>query len=871
MNWWKRLLRREEQEASLDKEVTFHIEERVSDLMRSGVSEQEARRRVRLEFGGDAQVKEACRDARPTHWIEMLGQDLRYAMRNLRGSPGFAAVAIATLALGIGGLTAVFSAVDAILIRPLPYTAADRLVMIWDSEIGTGAESKMDPTPAEWVEWRRLNTVFTGLASTQPGDLTLSSDGEPEQVPTRKVTWTFWNVLGAPPILGRGFTEDEDNNGGHVVVISYGLWQRRFGGASNIVGRRISLNDQPYEVVGVMPRNFYFMPSREIDLWVPASFPPWMRRELTWHDAQIVARLKPGITLEHARQSMHALSLQVTAKNFRGPRSVLLTPLRDEIAGKTKTALLLLLSASMALLLIACVNLANLLLSRGAARGREVAVRVALGAGRRRLIAQFLTESLLLAGFGALAGLALALPGMRFLERLVPEAMGAARLTLDWRVLGFCVAVAVAAALTFGLAPAFRGSRVDPQEGLRTRGRGAAGARSHRFQHSLIVIETSLAVVLLTCGGLLVQTFRHLRNTEVGFTSQKLLTFEMPMFRYKEFARRVAHINATVDAVRALPGVVDVGAINHVPFTNAATATFYWLEGQPRSEIRNQVALMRNVTRDYFPTVGATLLDGRFFSAADQASQVPLAIINETFASRHYGGRSPVGQRFKYGNTGEKGYWYTIVGVVRSIREGGVLAEMRPTIYRLQEHCDQMGTLDTGIVVRTAVSPSSVVPAVRQAIWSIDKVQPIARVRTMEDIVDRQLSTPTQSTALLSAFAVLALLLASVGLYGVLSYAVMQRTNEIGIRMALGATSRDILLSFGGRGLALTIAGLVVGFALAALAARSMTALLYGFRPDYVPTVAVVSAILLGVAALACLLPARRASRIDPVVALRNE
>ena len=315
-------------------------------------------------------------------------------------------------------------------------------------------------------------------------------------------------------------------------------------GRSDIVGRKISLNDEAYEVIGVMPRSFYFMPSREIDIWMPASFPAWMRGNFTWHDAQIVARLKPGVTLEQARQSMAALSLQVTAKDFRGPHSVIVMPLREEIAGKTQTALILLLCASAAVLLIACVNLANLLLSRGAARGREVAVRTALGAGRGRMIAQFLTESLVLAAFGTLAGLALAVPAMRFLERLVPEAMGAARLTLDWRVLAFSAAVAVAAALTFGLAPALRGSRVAPQEGLRQGGRGTAGARSHWFQHSLIVVETALAVVLLTCGGLLLQTFQHLRNTDLGIRRERLLTFETPLFRYKDFDRRVAFVNA---------------------------------------------------------------------------------------------------------------------------------------------------------------------------------------------------------------------------------------------------------------------------------------------------------------------------------------
>jgi putative ABC transport system permease protein len=865
------IARRDRAERDLNDELQLFIDMAAADEVSSGASADEARRRAALQLGGLEQTKERVRSGRHGAWLDQAGRDIRYGLRQLRRNPTFSALAITTLALGIGGVTAIFGAFDAVLIRPLPYTDADRLVMIWDWERDTDATSRFNTTPAEWVEWRRLNTVLADLACSQPVQLTLSGDGEPEQIPARKVTWNLWSVLGAQPMLGRAFTEDEDNNGAHVVVISYGLWQRRFGGASTIVGRRISLNDEAYEVVGVMPRNFYFMPSREIDLWVPASFPAWMRRNLSWHDAEIVARLKPGVTLEQAQQSMHALSLQVTARNFRGPRSVRLVPLREEMAGKTRTALIVLLCASAALLLIACLNLTNLLLSRGVARGREVAVRAALGAGRGRLVAQFLTESLVLAASGALAGLAVALPAMRFLERLVPEAMGTARLTLDWRVLAFCIVAAGAAALSFGLAPAWRGTRVAPEEGLRDGGRGTAGARSHRFQNSLIVVETALAVVLLTCGGLLLQTFQHLRNTDVGFRSEKLLTFEMPLFRYKEFSRRVGFINATVDAVRTIPGVINAAAINNIPFTNVATATFYWLEGQPRAEIPQQVALMRNVSRDYFATVSATLLDGRFFSAADQTSKVRLAIVNEPFANRHVGGRSPLGQRFKFGNLEQDGYWYTIVGVVKPIREGGVLEDIRPVVYRLHEHCDQIGTLDTGVVVRTAVEPSSIVTGVRQAIWSLDKNQPIARIQTIEDIVDRQLSTPTESAALLAAFAVLALLLASVGLYGVLSYAVMQRTNEIGVRMALGATSREILVSFGRRGLVLTLTGLALGLVLAAIASRLMTALLYGFRPDFIPTVAAVSLILLAVAALACFVPARRASRVDPMIALRQE
>jgi putative ABC transport system permease protein len=519
------------------------------------------------------------------------------------------------------------------------------------------------------------------------------------------------------------------------------------------------------------------------------------------------------------------------------------------------------------------VNLANLLLSRSVSRGREVAVRRALGAGRGRLVAQFLTESLVLAAFGTLAGLALALPAMRFLERLVPEAMGTARLTLDWRVLAFSAAVAIAAALTFGLAPALQGSRLAPQQGLRQGGRGVIGGRSHWFRHSLIIAETALAVILLTCGGLLLQTFQHLRNTDLGIRSESLLTFDTPLFRYKDFDRRVAFVNAMLEKVRALPGVINAGAINYIPFTNPGGATFYFLEGQPggANGIPGQVALIRNVSRDYFATVGARLREGRFFTASDQKSDSPVAIVNEPFANRHFPGESPLGKRFKFGELEEKGHWYTIVGVVKQVRENGVLEEPKLAIYRVQEQCDQVGASTTGIVVRSAVEPASIVSAVRQAVWSLDRNQPLARIQTMEEIVQRQLSTSSQSTALLGAFALLALLLASLGIYGVLSYAVTQRTNEIGVRMALGATSRDILLSFGQRGLALTITGLAIGLALAAIAAHSMTALLYGFRPEYAPTVIVVSLILLSVAALACFVPARRASRVDPVVALRNE
>lgn len=865
------ILRRDGVEQDLHDEMQSFIDMAAADEVRNGATAAEARRRAAHQLGGLEQVKERVRGRRHGAWLDVAGRDIRFGVRQLRRAPAFSTLAIATLALSIGGITAIFSAFDAILLRPFPYADADRLVMVWNDMSKSEGDATFVSTPAEWIEWRRLNTVFTDLACSQPGAAMLSGDGEPEEVQARKVTWNLWSVLGVQPSLGRVFTEEEDDKGARVLVMSHGLWQRRFGGASDIVGRRISVNDEAYEVIGVMPPGFYFMPSRDIDLWMPASFPPGMRRNFTWHDAQIVARLKPGVGLDHARQSMTALSLQVTAKDFRGPHAVTVVPLREEMAGNTRTALIVLLWASAALLLIACINLANLLLSRGAARGREVAVRAALGAGRGRLIAQFLTECLVLAGLGAAAGLALAVPAMRFLEQLVPEAMGATHLTLDRRVLAFATGMAVAAALAFGLAPAWRGSRLRPQDGLREGGRGSAGPRSHWFQHALIVTEMAVAVALLICGGLLLQTFQHLSNIDLGIRTERLLTFETPLLRYKEFDRRVAFVNAELERVRAIPGVTHAGAISQIPLTETAGSRFYLLAGQSRDRSSQQIAMTRVVSHGYFATVGARLREGRFFDTSDQKSESPAALVNESFANRHYSGRSALGQRLKFERLNDKGYWYTIVGVVKEIRERGIVEDPRPAIYRLHEQADQTNDVPRGIVVRTAVDPASIGSAVRQAIWSVDKNQPLARVRTMGEIVDRQLSTSTHSTALLNAFAVLALLLASIGIYGVLSYAVTQRTKEIGLRMALGATSGEILRSFGKRGLGLTLCGLAIGLVLAALASGLLTRLLYGFRPDYIVTIGGVSLILAAVATLACFVPARRASLVDPIVALRQE
>jgi putative ABC transport system permease protein len=506
-------------------------------------------------------------------------------------------------------------------------------------------------------------------------------------------------------------------------------------------------------------------------------------------------------------------------------------------------------------------------------RVREVAVRAALGAVRGRLIAQFLTESVILAGLGTIVGLVLAVPAMRFLERLVPETMGIAHLTLDWRVLAFSGCVAIAATLIFGLAPALRGSRISPQDGMREGGRGTAGARSHWLQHSLIVVETALAVVLLTSGGLLLQTFQHLQNTDLGIRKEKLLTFETPLFHYKDFDKRVAFVSEELEKIHAIPGVLNAGGTSTLPLTpHDATATFYKFAGQTQDEVSGQVALIRFVTRDYLATMGARMREGRFFDVSDPRSESKMVIVNESFANRNFSGHSALGERFKFGNLGDQGYWYMVVGVIREIHEVGMEEEPRPAVYCLHDQAnDQLMIGPGGIVVRISMNPAAIISAVRAAIWSIDKNQPIWRVQTLEQILDRQISTPSQSTALMGVFALLGLLLASLGLYGVLSWAVTQRMNEIGVRMALGATSNDVLLSFSGRGLRLTLIGLAIGLLLAVIVARFMTAMFYGFQPHLIPTVTVASVALFAVAGLACFIPARRAAKVDPMVALRYE
>jgi putative ABC transport system permease protein len=856
---------RAQMERELEREIHDHL---------SLEAEESGQHGAQRAFGNTLMVKEDVREAWGWAGAERFLQDVRYGLRQVQRSPGFSLIAIATLALGIGANAAMFSVVDAVLVRPLPYADSDRLVMVWE-DASNIAYARGTPAPGTWQEWRRENSAFTDIAATRTALTTLSGDGEPEQLQGRRVTANFWIVLGSQPALGRVFTEDEDTHGAPVAVISHGLWQRRFGGSRDIIGRKIIANGSPFEIVGVMPPGFYFLPGREIEIWMPVSFSARDLSNFGSHYLQCVARLKPGVSFRQASDSMIALSLRVAERRGEKGRKALVVPLREELAGKTETSLLVLLCASLAILLISCVNLANLLLSRGAARKREIALRVALGAGRGRLVAQFLTESVVLSGFGAVAGLALASPAMAYLETLVPQTMLAVHLSLDWRILGFSMAIAVAATLVFGLAPALGMSRLDPQDGLKEGGRGSTGVHRSWLQNSLIIAETALAVALLTSGGLLLQTLQHLERVNLGLRTEKLLTMVTPLFRFRDPDRRVGFVDSMLERMRAVPGVVSASATCDIPLSGSGGSAPFLFAGEPMERYQGRDALARIVTRDYFTTIGARLREGRFFGPSDRAVKGPaaelVAIVNETFADRSFPGRSALGVRFKFSDLDADAAWYTIVGVVKEIRERGVAAELKPAVYALHEQAAKSFTPPSGLIIRTSVEPESIVTAVREAIRSVDKNEPVARIRTMDAIVASELAEPSKDTALFAAFAALALTLACIGLYGVLSYRVTQRTNEVGVRMALGATSTEILLFFAGRGLALTLIGLGSGLVLAIVAARLMSSLLFGFHPDYVPVFAAVAVVLFAVAVLACFVPARRASRVDPMIALRHE
>ena len=801
-----------------------------------------------------------------------LWTDLRYGLRLLRHAPGFTAVAVGALALGIGANTAIFSTVDAVLLRPLPFSDPDRVVMVWE-ENSAASFPRNTPAPGNFVDWKKRNHVFSDMAATRGASANLTIDGPPEQVVGRAATANFFDVLGVKPSVGRTFTDDEDRTGAPVAIISDALWQRRYAGDPSVVNREILINGLKYTIIGVMPRDFAFR-NRKMDFWIPIHFAPSDMVSRGSHYLNVVARIKPGVSLAQARENMTAIAGQLAAEYPDDDRKIgaAVVPMREETVGDTRIELLVLMGAAGCVLLIACANLAGLLLARGLGRRREMAVRSALGASRVRLVTQMIAEGALIALAGGLLGVLLAPAGMKVLATLVPTALPAsAAPAVDARVLGFAFLLSVLTGVGFSIVPAWQASRVSMNDTLKQGGRGGIGGAAAGTRDALVILEVAAALVLMVGAGLMLQTVARLRAIDIGFRPERLLTLRttLPRTKYQDPAKRIGFYHRVLQGVRALPGVENVGYTSNPPFRSQGDTQSYRVEGRNPIPGVAADALLRVTSGDYLQTLGVRLVEGRLIEAGDTDQTVPVVVINETLARTYFPKESPLGHRIAM--WARQPVWRTIVGVVHDIHERGYELAMKPGVYIPFEQYKDTWALPESLVVRTGGDPSSLTSAVRRVIAEADAEQPVAAIATMDEIVALDVEDRHQQMTLLTAFAALALLFASLGLYGLLSYTVTQRSREIGLRMALGASAARVVAMVVLRGVSLSAAGLALGLSAAWLLAGAMSKILYGVAATDPGTYAAVALLLCAIAAAASWIPARRAVRIDPIVVLREE
>jgi predicted permease len=806
------------------------------------------------------------------HDMKDFLSDLRYGIRRMLQNSGFVIVSVLALGLGIGANTAIFSLVDRVLVRPLPYSDPDRLITLWEDASSAGVP-RNSPTVANFVDWRAQSQVFTDMAASRDRAGNLTGDGPPEMVLGGAVTINLFDVLGVQPFLGRAFTREDDRLGENVIILTYGLWQSRYGGDPAVIGRSILMNDAKTTIVGVMPPGFT-LPKRKTQFLSPAQFTAQMLANRKSHALAVIARLKPGVTAARAQWDMSAIAQRLAQQypdtNYQLGAAVV--PLKDQIVANSGTALLVLLAAAGGVLLIGCANVANLLLAKAAAREREMAIRTALGASRFRLVRQMLTESVLLAFAGGALGLLLARLSMRVLVSLVPTGLpGASDLSIDGRLLGFTLGLSLLTGIAFGLAPALATTGSQVSDKLKEGGRAGVSGKSRRFRDALVIAEIALAMILLVSAGLLIETLRNLHAIDPGFNPNSVLTLStrLPSPKYADPLKRVAYFDAVLERVRALPGAAGAGFTSNLPFTSQGYTNTFRIEGRPFAPGISPDALYREITNDYLQTLQARLSEGRLFGSEDRANSLPVVIINETFKRQYWPNESPLGKRIQ--TSGDNTPWQTIVGVVADVRERGLELDMKPAVYLPVVQLPFGWNNPHQLAIRTLVPPRTLMKAAREAIWAVDPDQPIADMRTMDDIVDLEVADHKQQTALLGAFAGLALVLACLGIYGVLSYAVTQRTREIGVRVALGASATDVTWMVVGRGIALTLLGIAIGTGTALVVTRLMAKLLVGVTAANPSIYAAVAALLSIVALAACYLPALRAARVDPIIALREE
>ena len=818
-----------------------------------------------------------------------MRNDLRFAFRQLLKDPGFTAVAVLTLALGIGANTAIFSVVNAVLLRPLPYPEPGQLVQLRADRPGSPS-SVIDS--ATFVEVKAQSQSLARIAAYSGGDMTLTGAGPAEQVVSGAVTADFFPLLGVQPAVGRNFTQEEDTpNGPRAAILGHGLWQSRFGGDPDVLGRTITLNQQSYTVVGILPARFQY-PER-FQLWIPLALGETGAggmRLLT--DAggmrflKAIARLKPGVTLQQAQTELQTIAQRIQPGGPTATRGgdgdgdgegvLTLIGLHEQVVGDVKGALLVLLGAVAFLLLIACANVANLLLARAAARQREMAVRAALGAGRLRVARQLLTESVLLSLAGGGLGLLLAFWGVQTLgqwsEASLPAMHG---IGIDAWVLAFTLGVSVVTGLLFGLAPAFQVSRTDVNAALKQESRGDTGGHRNGLRHLLVVSEVALSLVLLIGAGLLIKSFSRLNEVDPGFRTEGVLTFQVTLTGEKSSPQKVNFIEQIVERLRALPGVQAAAATDSLPLTELARITAVDVEGRPPIDLSRvhkpgEVTPVSRptVTLDYFNAMGIPLRSGRAFTSQDAHPSAGVVIVNEAFEKNFFPGQSALGKRIRFVVSGPQAPWPTVVGVVSDVRQGGLAKDVMPEVYS-PELSDAGGALS--FVIRVAGEPAGLISAVRGVVAEVEPNQSLHNVMTMEQRLANITTSRRLNTVLLGSFAAVALLLAVVGIYGVMSYAVTQRRREIGVRMALGAQKSEVLRLVVGGGLRLTLAGVVIGLIGAFALTRYLSSLLYSVKATDPVTFLGVAVALTGVALLACWLPARRAAQVDPMVALRTE
>jgi putative ABC transport system permease protein len=877
------LLRKEQVDRELDEELRAYQEMAAEEKIKHGMSRKDAFRAVRLERGSLELTKEVVRSAGWESFVETCWQDLRFAARMLRKSPGFAAVAVLTLTLGIGATASIFSVVDAVLLRRLPYHNASRLVSLYEDRTSTGFHRRQF-TPANFADCQAQTAIFEDVAAIDADrvyNLT-GNGGTPERLSAEGVTHNLFSILGVRPVVGRLFLPEEDTAGSeHVVLLSHRLWLNRFGADRNVLGEAILLNGGKYSVVGVMPPWFSF-PNKDADLWVPTAFTPQQLADRGAHFLTVVGALQPGVSVSQANAELRVLSQNLRQQHIdimRFVDSFVAVPLQEVYTQDVRGGLIVLLVAVAFILLIACSNVANLLLSRATARQREIALRSALGAGRGRIVRQLLTESIVLATAGGVLGLVLTKANFTFLKTLIPEDLSRTiSLTLNFSVLGFAIFVSFASTFLFGLTPALRISKTDLTDSLKEGGRGGTSPRSTSLSNLLVIGEIALSVVLLVASGLLLKSFANLRQANPGFRSDEVLTaqIDVPDSKYRDFIRRTNFFQAVLQRVKALPRVTSAGFTSVLPFSwKSGMGGFLGMAGfQPEGVVRPDLqyaALDRVVSPGYFETMRIQLLRGRFFDDHDGPDAPSVAIVNDAMARKFWPNEEALGKRFRLNLVGGTFRLFQIAGIVTDVKEMGLDEPPKEEMYFPYGQAQGNYMVPSILVLHTKGDPISIASAVREAVWSVDPDQPVSQVGTMNDILDREVAQRRVQAILLGALAALAMTLACVGIYGVMAYLVTQQNHEIGIRMALGADSRNILGLVLGRGAKWTATGVGIGIAGAFFVTRLMRSLLFGVSPFDPLTFAGVTFTLAFVALAACYLPARRATRVDPIVALRFE